>query len=194
MTAVEPSGEMIAQRPAGAAPAVQASAEHLPFPTDAFDAAMAILTVHHWAHKAEGVREMRRISRGRVVILTFDSAHSGTWLGDYLPELGALDARQMPPMDDYARWLGDVMVSPVPIPHDCRDGFLHAFWRRPEAYLDPVVRAGSSSFHLLAGLDAGLRRLADDLASGAWDRRYGHLREQEEFDAGYRLVVATPPR
>lgn len=194
VTAVEPSGEMIAQRPAGAAPAVQASAEHLPFPTDAFDAAMAVLTVHHWTHKADGLREMRRVARGRVVILTFDPAHSGTWLGDYLPELRALDARQMPPMDDYARWLCDVMVSPVPIPHDCRDGFLHAFWRRPEAYLDPAVRAGSSSFRLLAGLDAGLRRLADDLASGAWDRRYGHLRELEEFDAGYRLVVATPPR
>lgn len=194
VTAVEPSGEMIAQRPVGAAPAVQASAEHLPFPTDASDAAMAVLTVHHWAHKARGLSEMRRVARGRVVILTFDPAHPGTWLGDYLPELRALDARQMPPIDDYARWIGDVMVSPVPIPHDCLDGFLYAFWRRPEAYLDPAVRTGSSSFRLLGGLDAGLHRLADDLANGAWDRRYGHLRELEEFDAGYRLIVSTPRR
>lgn len=192
--AVEPSGEMIAQRPAGAAPAVQASAEHLPFPTDAFDAAMAVLTVHHWADVGRGLREMRRVARERVVILTFDPAHPGSWLGDYLPGLRELDARQMPPIDAYTRWLGDVMVSPIPIPHDCLDGFLYAFWRRPEAYLDPAVRTGSSSFRLLAGLDGGLRRLADDLASGAWDSRHGDLRELEEYDAGYRLIVAPPPR
>src|SRR5690606_1229045 len=112
-------------------------------------------------------------------------AHPGSWLGDYLPGLRELDARQMPPIDAYTHCLGDVMVSPVPIPHDCLDGFLYAFWRRPEAYLDPAVRTGSSSFRLLAGLDGGLRRLADDLASGAWDSRHGDLRELEEYDAGY---------
>ena len=162
----------------------------LPFPDDAFDAAMAVLTVHHWSDQPRGLAEMRRVARGPVVVLTFDPAHPGTWLGDYFPQLRELDARQMPTMDLYRRTLGDVTVSPVPIPHDCIDGFLYAFWRRPEAYLDPQVRAGSSSFRLLSGFEDGLARLAYDLAGGAWTERYRHLLALDEYDAGYRLVVA----
>ena len=190
VTAVEPSAEMIRQRPPGAAPAVQASAEALPFADDSFDAAMAILTVHHWRDQPRGLAEMRRVARGPVVVLTFEHGHPGTWLGDYLPQLREHDAGQTLPFEEYRDQLGEIEVTPVSVPHDCIDGFLYAFWRRPEAYLDPAVRAGSSSFRVLPGLDAGLSRLAADLASGEWERRYGHLLQFEDFDAGYRLVVA----
>ncbi|WP_305095978.1 class I SAM-dependent methyltransferase [Croceibacterium aestuarii] len=189
VTAVEPSAAMIAQRPAGSAPVVQARAEALPFPDDSFDAAMAVLTVHHWTDPLQGLREMRRVARGPVAVLTFEQGHPGTWLGDYLPEIRALDAGQTIPFEDYRRALGEIDVQTVPIPHDCSDGFLYAYWRRPEAYLDPQVRSGSSTFHVLTGLEPGLARLTDDLASGAWRRRYGDLLTLDEFDAGYRLVV-----
>ncbi|MXO59675.1 methyltransferase domain-containing protein [Altererythrobacter salegens] len=188
VTAVEPSTEMIAQRRPDAGKAVQASAEALPFPDDSFGAAMAVLTVHHWSDQAAGLRELRRVARGPVMIATFDPDHPGTWLTDYLPQLRALDAEVMPPLGFYGEHLGEVVFIPLPIPHDCSDGFLYSYWRRPEAYLDPRIRAGSSSFHLLDDLGTGLARLAADLESGAWEDRYGHLRELDEIDAGYRLV------
>lgn len=187
--AVEPSIEMIRKRPPDAAPALQASAEKLPFEDKAFDAAMAILTVHHWADQAAGLRELRRVSRGPIVILTFDPA-ARPWLTDYLPELSALDEAAMPRISDYARFLGDVEVRPVLVPHDCSDGFLYAYWRRPEAYLDRAIRAGSSSFWKLDNLEAGLERLAEDLACGAWAHRYAALLDADSYDAGYRLVIA----
>ena len=158
--AVEPSLEMIRQRPPTAAKAIQGHAEDLPFDDDSFDASMAILTVHHWTDKARGLKEMRRVTRGPVVLLTFDPSHRGAWLNDYLPELIALDEAQMPKMSDYEQWLGPVRISPVPIPHDCTDGFLYAYWRRPEAYLDPRIRSGSSSFRAIGNAEAGLGRLA----------------------------------
>lgn len=188
VTAVEPSAEMIRKRPAGAAPAVQASADDLPFADDSFDAVMAILTIHHWPDKAAGLRELRRVTRGRVVLLTFDPA-SRPWLTDYLPGLAALDEAQMPPLSDYERWLGPVRIEPVPVPHDCSDGFLYAYWRRPQAYLDPRTRSGSSSFWALPDVSEGIAHLADDLASGAWERRYADLLTLDTYDAGYRLVV-----
>lgn len=190
VTALEPSAGMIRQRAQDAAPVVQGFAENLPFADDAFDAAMAILTVHHWSDRARGLAEMRRVSRGPVVLLTVDPAHPGCWLTDYFPELRDLDLRQMPLLDDYRRWLGGAEIAAVPIPHDCRDGFLYAYWRRPEAYLDPRVRAAMSSFWAIGGIEAGVARLADDLASGTWNERYGDLLGLSEIDAGYRLIVA----
>lgn len=190
VTAIEPSLEMIAQRGPGAAPAIQGRAEELPFGDDSFDASMAVLTVHHWTDKAKGLGEMRRVTRGPVVILTFDPAHRGAWLPDYLPELIALDEAQMPNMADYERWLGEVEVIPVPVPHDCTDGFLYAYWRRPAAYLDPRIRSGSSSFWAIDNAEEGLERLRRDLESGAWERRYSHLLTLDALDLGYRLVVA----
>lgn len=187
--AVEPSREMIRKRKPGTAPVVQAVAGSLPFADGSFDAAMAVLTVHHWPDKEAGLREMRRVTRGPIVLLTFDPAHR-PWLTDYLPQIAALDEVQMPRMDDYARWLGDVRVSPVLIPHDCIDGFLYAYWRRPGAYMDPRIRSGSSSFWVLKDVDEGLARLERDVESGEWERRYGELLAREEYDAGYRLVVA----
>ena len=189
MTAVEPSIEMIRKRGPSAATVIQGCAERLPFADGAFDAAMAILTVHHWADKQAGLGEMRRVTRGRLVLLTFDPAVR-PWLTDYIPELAALDERQMPAMADYERWLGPVEVSPLLIPHDCSDGFLYAYWRRPRAYLDPHIRSGSSSFWAIGNAQAGLEKLERDLASGEWERRYGHLGSLDAHDAGYRLVVA----
>jgi SAM-dependent methyltransferase len=190
VTAVEPSSEMIRQRPATAAPVVQASAEHLPFPDGSFDAAMAVLTVHHWSDKQKGLSEMRRVTRGPVVLLTYDPAFRGFWLADYIPDLVALDEAQMPTLADYERWLGPVVTTPVPIPHDCTDGFLSAYWRRPAAYLDPKVRAAMSSFWALGDISEPLARLRHDLDSGEWARRYGHLLALDACDCGYRLVVA----
>lgn len=189
VTAVEPSLEMIRKRAPTAANAIQASADGLPFDDDSFDASMAILTVHHWPNKEAGLREMRRVTRGRIVLLTFDPSHR-PWLTDYLPELAALDEAQMPTMSDYERWLGPIEVTPVPVPHDCTDGFLYAYWRRPEAYLDPHKRSGSSSFWTLGDTEAGLRRLKQDIETGAWEHRYAELLTRSAYDAGYRLVVA----
>jgi SAM-dependent methyltransferase len=190
VTAVEPSREMVGQRSAAAARVIQASADHLPFGDKSFDASMAILTIHHWPDKQAGLGEMRRVTRGRIVLLTFDPAHR-PWLTDYLPELAALDEAQAPKMSDYERWLGPVHVTPVPVPHDCSDGFLYAYWRRPEAYLDPKIRSGVSSFWAIGdAAEAGLQRLRRDLETGAWERRYAELLTLDEYDAGYRLVVA----
>ena len=189
VTAVEPSLEMIRKRGPSAAEVIQASAGDLPFDDDAFDASMAILTVHHWPDKAAGLREMRRVTRGRIVLLTFDPA-SRPWLTDYLPQLAILDEAQMPAMSDYERWLGNVGVSPVLVPRDCTDGFLYAYWHRPEAYLDARIRSGSSSFWAISDAETGLGRLKHDLDTGEWARRYADLLSMDLYDAGYRLVVA----
>ena len=194
LTALEPSRAMIRRRAPASAPAVQGVAEHLPFADDSFEAAMAILTIHHWRDQAKGLREMRRVTRGPIVLLTFDPAHEGAWINDYFPELAALDDGQMPPMSEYGKRLGPVQISPVPIPHDCTDGFLYAYWRRPEAYLDARVRSGMSSFWKLGDVDRGLRRLAADFESGAWRRRHAALLTLDAYDAGYRLVVAAGGR
>lgn len=189
VVALEPSREMIAQRPAGSAPVVQGVAEALPFGDDAFAAAMGVLTIHHWADPAGGLRELRRVARGPVVLLTYDP-NFRPWLTDYIPSLVELDREQMPPLAAYEEALGPVRIEPVPIPWDCRDGFLYAYWRRPAAYLDPRLRQGSSSFWALDDTAAGLERLGEDLASGAWKERYGRLLELSELDQGYRLVVS----
>lgn len=189
LIAVEPSREMIRKRSPVAAPAIQADADDLPFADSSFDASMAILTIHHWPDKEAGLREMRRVTRGRIVLLTFDPSRR-PWLTDYLPELAALDEAQMPTMSDYERWLGPVQITPVPVPRDCSDGLLYAYWRRPAAYLDPYIRSGSSSFWTLSNAEAGLQKLRRDLETGEWERRYAELLALDEYDAGYRLIVA----
>lgn len=191
VTSVEPSIEMIRKRPASAAPVIQASADNLPFADNKFDAAMAILTIHHWPDKAAGLREVRRVTKGRIVLLTYDPSHR-PWLTDYLPELAALDEAQMPSMSDYEKWLGTVEVTPLLVPHDCTDGFLYAYWRRPEAYLDPHIRSGSSSFWAIGDTTRQMERLANDLETGEWNRRYADILARDEYDAGYRIVVANP--
>ncbi len=192
--AVEPSSVMIAQRPAGSAPALEASAESIPLADDSADAAMALLTVHHWSDLEAGVGELLRIARQRIVIFTFDQDISRRfWLLDeYLPEAAAVDDTRAVAIDRLVTLLGGARIETVPIPHDCADGFLAAFWRRPEAYLDPQVRAGISMFSQISDevIQPGLARLSDDLSCGSWHQRHADLLDREAFDAGYRLLVA----
>lgn len=193
VTAVEPSDVMAAQRPQGAAPCIRATAEALPFADRSFDAAMAILSMHHWTDWRAGLAQMRRVAKARIVLLTFDASVDTFWLTrDYLPEVIAIDRKMMPPIDALAEELGKVQISPVPVPHDCVDGFLGAFWRRPDAYLDPEVRQATSVF---AKIDAepGLSRLRADLASGVWHARYQDLQARPALDVGYRLVSWERP-
>jgi SAM-dependent methyltransferase len=189
VVAVEPSAVMRAQRPADAAPCIDARAEALPFADGEFDAAMAVLSDHHWADRVAGLRELRRVAR-RAVVFQWDPAFAGAfWLTRYLPLFG----RGLEESFDAARAaLGVTREIAVPIPHDCRDGFLMAYWRRPEAYLDPVVRANISVFALAppADVDALVAALRADLESGAWADRHGDLLARDELDLGYRILVA----
>lgn len=193
VTAVEPSAVMLAQRPPGAAPAVQATAEALPFDDGAFDAAMAVLTLHHWSDWRAGVEELRRVAR-RVVVFSWDPSFAGRlWVSaEYFPALVDEDVRNFPTLADQAGALRATRVTAVPIPADCRDGFYGAHWRRPEAYLDPVVRAGISTMAKRRPdeLADGLARLEDDVRSGAWAERHADLLALEELDLGYRLLVS----
>ena len=193
VVAVEPSATMIAQRPAGAAPAVRGVAESLPLADGCVDAAMAILTIHHWTDLDAGLAELRRIARRRIVILTWDqTVCRDFWLlREYLPEAIAIDDARAVPLDRLTSAL-TARAEVVPVPHDCTDGFLAAYWRRPEAYLDPLVRAGASGLAQTgeAVLRPGVDRLAADLASGAWHEQHADLVDLDELDTGYRLVVA----
>lgn len=188
--AVEPSDTMIAQRHS-ARPAVRATAEQLPFSDQAFDAAMAVLTVHHWRDPRAGLREMKRVSK-RQVVFAFDVDQIDLlWLArDYLPEAIAFDRQRATPIGEIATALQSGRVETVPIPHDCQDGFLGAYWRRPEAYLQPDVRAAISTFSQLPAdvVQRAIDKLASDLQSGRWQSRYGQLLEHESLDLGYRLV------
>lgn len=189
--AVEPSRTMIRQRAASSAPAVMAVAEHLPFADQSFDGVMSVLSTHHWQDRRAGLSELRRVARKAIAVLTHSpEAGRSAWLfRDYLPGAVALDE---PVMDFEAtcRNLGATSVTAVPVPWDCSDGFLLAFWRRPEAYLDPNVRAGMSIFSRLnaAEVSDGIDRLRADLASGQWQRRNAAILDLDEYDAGYRLV------
>jgi SAM-dependent methyltransferase len=192
VVAVEPSRPMILQRPRMSSAVVQAVAEALPFRPGTFDAALAVLTLHHWSDWRKGVAEMRRAAR-RIVVFTFDvNARDPFWLTHtYFPEINELDRRRSPAMSEILEELGDCRIDPVPIPGDCSDGFLAAFWRRPEMYLDPKVRAGISGLALLdeGTVARGTARLRADLESGAWEERFGYLRSLDALDAGYRLLV-----
>ncbi|MFL5560739.1 MAG: class I SAM-dependent methyltransferase [Gemmatimonadaceae bacterium] len=193
VVAVEPSVVMLDQRPPSAAPAVRAVAESLPFRDNAFDAVLAILTVHHWTDQRRGLAECARVARNRVLILTWDPDADGFWLvRDYFPEILAIDRRIFPSMELFRAAFGSVEVRPLPIPHDCIDGFLGAYWRRPEAYLDRAVREGISTFRRVENIDRALERLRSDLAAGEWERRNASLRHRTELDVGYRLVIAKP--
>jgi len=191
VVAIEPAKTMIGQRAPDAAPVVRASASALPLRDACVDAALAVLTIHHWPDRARGLAEMRRVARKRVVILTH--VHSSPfWLGAYFPRIRELDLPVFPTMSDLEDVLGPLHVSAVPIPHDCSDGFLGAYWRRPRTYLRADARAAISAFAKLteAETNAGLARLRADLDSGAWARRNGELLGLDALDLGYRLVVS----
>ncbi|MFE6748609.1 class I SAM-dependent methyltransferase [Kitasatospora purpeofusca] len=191
VTAVDPSRVMLDQHPG--AVKVLAGAEHLPFPDGAFDAAMAVMTVHHWPDLHRGLAELRRVAR-RQVVFTWDPAHRPElWLlTDYLPEIRELENARFTALEEVAETLGAHTVLPFAVPHDFTDGFQVAHWRRPEMFLDPVVRRASSTFAQLspAVVEPAMARLRADLASGAWHRRHADLLEQDSMDYGYRLLVA----
>jgi SAM-dependent methyltransferase len=191
VVAVEPAERMIAQRPPQAAPVVRAHAESLPFGDASFDAAMAVLSDHHWQDRARGLAEMRRVSRLRAVLFTWDQDFlRDFWLTrEYLPGFARLHGM---PLRSIAGHLGATRIEPFPIPHDFRDGFLAAYWRRPEAYLDARVRSGISVFHRLpnASVESALARLAADLQSGRWHERNAALLDERERDFGFRILVA----
>lgn len=190
VVAVEPSEVMIAQRSRQRASIVQARAEALPFRDDSFDCALAILTIQHWADIEKGLQESRRVAKQRMILLTWVGFSTHFWLLDYLPQIKMIDEPLFPSIEQLSSWLGPLRTIPVPIPHDCTDGFLCAYWRRPEAYLNEGVRSAISTFSRVLDIQEGLARLKADLASGLWQERYGDLFEREEVDFGYRVVVA----
>jgi SAM-dependent methyltransferase len=190
--AVEPSMVMIAQRAPELAPAAVTTAARIPLPDKSVDAALAVLTIHHWSDREACFAELMRVAR-RVVILTWDQELTDTfWLTDYVPAIIESDAKIAVPIDWICDQLGTSDVRPVPVPWDCTDGFLGAFWRRPEAYLDPVVRNGISTLTRIDQqvMNAGLELLLEDLQSGEWRRRHADLLDLQELDLGYRLIVA----
>jgi SAM-dependent methyltransferase len=198
VVAVEPSDVMIAQRDPRLPPAIRSRAYPLPLDDQSMDAAMAILTIHHWDEDQErGVREMRRVARGPVVILTFDPEVSARmWLiADYFPEVAELDRRSCPRPETLAQWLDSaVEVREVPIPRDTPDWMLGSFWAHPERVLDARARSSTSGFarvppEVVERVVAAVER---DLENGTWDTRHGHLRELDEYDAGLRLLVSKP--
>ena len=200
LVALEPSPVMIAQRPPEAAPVVPGRAEELPFEDDSFDAVMAVLSDHHWSDRRRGLRECRRVARGRVVLFNANPAEAHLfWLTvEYLPEFPDL----IPPRyrepgvweEELRATLGDVRLTAVPVPHDCTDGFYSAFWRRPEAYLRPEVRAGISVFSQLssAAVNRAVDALGADLETGRWRERHRELLKLEELHLGYYVIVAEP--
>lgn len=191
--AVEPSVQMLRQRHGRTARVVRGVAEALPFPDAAFDTALAVLTVHHWSDRATGLAELRRVSSRQVVFFFEPLMTHDFWALEYFPEALDLPTERDPPGQAL---LGEHLqvreIQTVLVPHDCQDGFGAAFWARPEAYLDSEVQAGMSWLALLPDevRRRGAARLAADLGSGAWDRRHGHLRQQESYDGGYRIAIA----
>lgn len=193
VVAVEPSTEMIRQRTGRSDLVVRCGAELLPFPAGTFDAALAVLTLHHWNDVEAGLREMRRVAR-RQAILYFEPLRTRSfWALDYFPEAAHVPSEQNPPGEHLLRAHLDVHdIQIIEVPADCTDGFGAAYWARPEAYLDPTVQAGMSWLALQPEADRrqGAERLADDLRTGRWDEHYGHLRTQRSYDGGYRLAIA----
>jgi len=194
VTAVEPSATMIAQRPPGAAAAIQASAERLPFGDDSFDAAMAVLTVHHWADRDAGLSELQRVTRQRIVLVAFDpQALADLWITrDYFPAILDLKRRSASTGRELAALLPNASSKPLLVPRNCQDHFFAALWARPEMLFDDEVVRPMWVWQSMSeeAKRNGRARLAADLESGAWEERYGHLRQQAELDVGLRLVVS----
>jgi SAM-dependent methyltransferase len=195
VTAVEPSESMRRQRPSHLSPAVDATAENLPFPDHSFDASMATFTVHQWAELGRGLSEMRRVTRGPVLVLSCaPNELDRFWLNEYAPEAIEVEAKRYPSIDTIRDFLGAVEVIPVPIPLECTDGFGEAYYGRPEKLLDPGARLANSAWSFVDDAVKGRfeAHLGRDLADGTWDRRHGHLRTQPEFLGSLKLIVGRP--
>ena len=192
--AVEPSEVMIQQRKPGSAPVIQATADKLPLKDKSYDAAMTVISIHHWHNQQQGIKEMCRIARKRVVIVTIDPRVSNKmWLpADYLHEIAELDSKTLPLPETICEWLDcKTKIETYPIPKDTPDWTLMSFWAHPERVLDPAARAGTSGFarqpkEIVERVVTDVER---DLKSGLWDKKYGHLRKLNEFDAGLRIIT-----
>ncbi|WP_330294767.1 class I SAM-dependent methyltransferase [Streptomyces sp. NBC_00503] len=198
VVAVEPSLEMRAQRDrTAAAPCVIGRAESLPFDDQAFDAVQAVLTVHHWSDLEGGVSELLRVA-SRFAVVTYDmDVQAGFWFTrDYVPEIAEAERSRVPSLERLTSLLGPCEVAELPVWHDFTDGFMTAFWRRPEAYLDPLMRRACSAFALTdaEAVERGVERLRADLASGAWHRRYADMITRDSMDVGFRLLTGTSPQ
>lgn len=192
ITAVEPSEKMIMQRAKKKNTTIfRASAENLPFESNSYDAALAILTIHHWADWKKGLQEALRVSKSKVVLFTWVGMLERFWLFDYFPEIESVDKDLFPPLEQLSSVLGDIDVKSVPIPADCADGFLCAYWSRPESYLNAKIRSAISTFSRISNLENGIKKLSQDLETGKWINKYGYLQKLHDFDFGYRLVVAN---
>jgi SAM-dependent methyltransferase len=195
LLAVEPSATMRAQRSPDAAPCLAGAAESIPLDDDSVDAAMACVTIHHWQDRAAGLAELRRVSRGPVVVFTFELADLIPWQRDYFAEAVAIEEPRFGRVEQVAAELGgEVRIERIPTPADCADGFFEAYWNRPEPLLDPTIRASQSIWELI-GSDAEARtfdRLAADLDSGKWDEENGALRERDSYEGSLRLVISEP--
>lgn len=197
VVALEPSAVMRAQRKAnGKIPAIIGTADSLPFDEDSFDASMAMVTIHHWPDIQKGLQQLRRVTKEQVLIMTFDpEALDNFWNVHYFPELIEVEKARYPTIDFITDTLGgNCDVQSIPIPLDCVDGFQEAFYGRPEAFLEKEVRLAQSAWGFLPeGMEEQLvKRLADDLSSGEWDKRYGHFRIQPSFTCALRLIIARP--
>lgn len=196
VTPVEPSASMRSQRPAHLAPALDAVVEDLPFPDKAFDAALASLTVHQWSDLGRGLTELRRVTKGPIVIMTFDPTSLRCfWLAQYAPQMMDRECRRMPNIDELATRLGGkVEVEDLVIPAQCSDGFTEAYFARPEAFLDDQVRRSQSAWGFIDRHEElrSVERLRDALDDGSWDSRFGELRSLPEYSGSLRLVVAHP--
>jgi SAM-dependent methyltransferase len=189
IVAIEPSFEMISKRRSSKTILIQGIAENLPFKDNIFDCSMGILTIHHWRNVFSGLQEMLRVTKGKIILFTWIGYGNNFWLEDYIPEIIDIDIKLFPTINELKQILGNVIVETVEIPCDCTDGFMCAYWRRPEMYLNPDVRKAISTFSRIPDINERLNKLHDDIESGAWRRKHGHLLEKEFFDLGYRLIV-----
>ena len=191
IVAVEPSHEMIARRKNSKATLIRGYAEDLPFRDNDFDISMGILTMHHWSNIVLGLQEMIRVSKDKIVLLTWIGYGEEFWLLDYIPEIMGVDKKLFPTLEELEQILGSISVETIEIPYNCTDGFMCAYWQRPEAYLDPKIRKAISTFSRISDVQEGLNRLRNEIDSGTWHKKHSHLLEKESLDLGYRLVVCN---
>ncbi|HYE61423.1 MAG TPA: methyltransferase domain-containing protein [Phycisphaerales bacterium] len=196
VVAIEPSAAMRAQRPREIAPAIDGVAERLPLDDGSVDAAMSTLSVHQWQDWRRGLRELRRVSRGPVVVMTFDGDEINRfWLAEYCPEVIAAEHGRFPPIAEIAAVLGGrTRVQKVPIPIDCVDGFTEAYYARPAAFLDARVRGSQSAWGFVSAevQERFVRELTAEIENGEWERKHGHLRSEPVFWGALRLIVSEP--
>lgn len=194
--AVEPSMVMIQQRPQGSAPVLQASAETLTLADKTVDAAMGVLTIHHWNDLERGIQQLVRVARERIVIVTMDvPTLAELWIvKDYFPDFVGKHTDRFPSMEKLCGLLPNATAEVLPVPHDCTDCFTGAMWARPQDLLDPVIQAASSTWRDLSpeAMNSGLSRLQHDLENGTWTQRYGHLLQNDTLDVGLRIVTSRP--